>query len=369
MNKSLLAVALVAFSTASSAAVIYDKDGTNLSVVGRIQAVAYSGNYNKAGSDDSTLWNSSRFGLAGRTNVNDYFAVYGFADWDMADGCFRDSRTDARHLFVGTDFKKYGKLQFGKQLGSVYDVQNATDTFEETGIKLQSNSNRSRRPGTIRYMYQGYGVNFSASYQTAADNVPILNDGYKRSVKSGYSVGIGYTFENIVFGPLSFKTAYEQINGQKDGDRVDATLPEVRKGFGSTDLDNMKHVAASIAWGKQQEGLYFGTLFENYDLSYENSHDLKIKGIELVCGYAFESGFVTTIGYNLVDKKTKDFGVDSPSTMTRRIPVIVRFKATPNAEFWTEVEFDANSSDNTNNEKKTHNNKDTLFAAGARYWF
>ena len=66
MNKSLLAIALVAFSTASSAAVIYDKDGTNLSVVGRIQAVAYSGNYNKAGSDDSTLWNSSRFGLAGR---------------------------------------------------------------------------------------------------------------------------------------------------------------------------------------------------------------------------------------------------------------------------------------------------------------
>ena len=107
MNKSLLAVALVAFSTASSAAVIYDKDGTNLSVIGRIQSVAYSGNYNKAGSDDSTLWNSSRFGLAGRTNVNDYFAVYGFADWDMADGCFRDSRTDARHMYVGTDFKKY----------------------------------------------------------------------------------------------------------------------------------------------------------------------------------------------------------------------------------------------------------------------
>ena len=54
MNKSLLAIALVAISTASSAAVIYDKDGTNLSVFGRIQAVAYSGNYNKAGSDDST---------------------------------------------------------------------------------------------------------------------------------------------------------------------------------------------------------------------------------------------------------------------------------------------------------------------------
>ena len=59
----------------------------------------------------------------------------------------------------------------------------------------------------------------------------------------------------------------------------------------------------------------------------------------------------------------------SPSYIQRRVPVIANYQVAPTFKVWVEAEFDANSSDNANNEKKTHNNKDTLFAAGARYVF
>ena len=51
MKKSLLALAVVfaASSATASAATVYDKDGTTLTVGGRFQSVFYNGYYKKAG--------------------------------------------------------------------------------------------------------------------------------------------------------------------------------------------------------------------------------------------------------------------------------------------------------------------------------
>ena len=49
MKKSLLALAVLAVATSATAATVYDKDGTSLKVGGRVQAIAYNGNFGKAG--------------------------------------------------------------------------------------------------------------------------------------------------------------------------------------------------------------------------------------------------------------------------------------------------------------------------------
>lgn len=47
MKKTLLALAALASASMANAATVYDKDGTQLAIGGRIQAVVYNGNYKK----------------------------------------------------------------------------------------------------------------------------------------------------------------------------------------------------------------------------------------------------------------------------------------------------------------------------------
>ena len=88
MKKSLVstAVLLVIVSAASNAATVYDKDGTALSIGGRVQSVLFNGHDNYAGDHDSSLVNSSRLSIAGETKVLDWVSTFAFSEWDMADG-------------------------------------------------------------------------------------------------------------------------------------------------------------------------------------------------------------------------------------------------------------------------------------------
>ena len=148
MKKSLLALAVLAVATSATAATVYDKDGTSLKVGGRVQAIAYNGNFGKASEDDSTLKNSARFNVAGTTKVNDAVSVFAFTEWEASNGDDTDNFV-TRDQYVGADFGAFGKVQAGKSLNSIYDVQAATDVFEETGALVQGDTNGNRRTGTL----------------------------------------------------------------------------------------------------------------------------------------------------------------------------------------------------------------------------
>ena len=178
MKKSLLALAVLAVATSATAATVYDKDGTSLKVGGRVQAVAYNGNYDKAGEDDASLKNSARFNVVGTTKVNDAVSVFAFSEWDASDGNNEnsDSNFSTRDQYVGADFGVFGKVQAGKSLNSIYDVQAVTDVFEYVGsAQVQGDTNGNRRPGTVRYIYDNNGLYAAASFQVAQDKVTVLD--------------------------------------------------------------------------------------------------------------------------------------------------------------------------------------------------
>ena len=374
MKKSLLALAVLAVATSATAATVYDKDGTSLKVGGRVQAIAYNGNFGKAGEDDSTLKNSARFNVAGTTKVNDAVSVFAFTEWEASNGDDTDNFV-TRDQYVGADFGAFGKVQAGKSLNSIYDVQAATDVFEETGALVQGDTNGNRRPGTIRYIYDNNGLYASASLQVAQDKVTVLDQ--KLDVENGFGLGLGYTFDNVVFGPLSVKAAYDYVRAQDDyfssledsDGNIRSILP----------IQNFKNTAFSVAWGSDT-GFYFAGLFNTYKLNYNNAfydNNLnareKVKGVELVAGYGFDNGVSLTIGYDVKDSKFKSTNFTGASYIQRRVPVIANYQIAPTFKVWVEAEFDANSSDNVNNSRDIrsvdHNAKDTLVAAGARYVF
>lgn len=369
MNKVIISIScvLAATSATASAATVYDKDGTTLTVGGRVQSVFYNGFYKKAGYKDASLVNSSRFSVAGNTKVNDYLSVLAFSEWDMADGNKQTGdNLKSREQYVGADFGSFGKLIAGKTLDSTRQVMATTDIFEYVDVQNDTGINADRRNGLFRYDYNNNGLFASVTYETASDNQTIF--GQKFDVQNGYAVALGYTFDNVVFGPLSIKAGFNFIDGQKDKfDGVDFTKR----------IDNAKNFATSIAWGSSSDGLYLAALYYSQKVDYQQSNATGVtanglkdnfdrKGYEFTAGYGFDNGIGVYTGYQAQQLKFKYYGyTEKDNYDLRRVPVQVKYTYNPNFKVWAEAEFDANSDDKYDSAEL----RSTEFNVGARYTF
>ena len=372
MKKSLLALAVVAAATSANAATVYDKDGTSLAVGGRVQAVVYNGNAAGIAENDAGLVNSARLNIAGSTKINDSVSVFAFSEWNMADGntsgqSWGDS-INTREQYVGADYGDFGKILGGKTYDAANAVLAATDVFEDFGARLQGSINGDRRTGMFRYVYDNNGIFGSVSYQTAADGSSVA--GNNADVEGGFAAAAGYTFDNVVFGPLSFKAGYSYIKGQNDFSK---TIVQFEN---SETFDNFKVISASIAWGSTDNGLYIGALYNtqrvkqraNDFVPSNSSNSDKKKGYEFVVGYTFDNGIGAFTGYNFVDVKTKKGSINSDSEIYRRVPVYVNYAINDNFNIWGEAEFDANSTTEKDH-KAQYGETGTMLSAGARYTF
>ncbi|WP_406031102.1 porin [Succinivibrio sp.] len=350
MKKSLLALAVAFAATNASAVTVYDKDNTSFAVGGRVQSVVYNGAYDKAGDHDAGLVNSARLNLSGNTKINDYVSVFAFSEWNMADGNKEDKaatgdKINTRDQYVGADFGSFGKVLAGKAFDALYAVQAATDVFEDTAC-IDNATAADRRTGMFRYVYDNNGFFASASYNTASDEALVAGD--KLDVEQGYAASAGYTFDNVVFGPLAFKGGYSYVEGQDDK---------------FNNFKDFENTAFSVTWGSLDSGLYLAALYNAHNTTYVPQFKECTKGYELVAGYAFDFGLTVLTGYEVSDTKYKDInsGWVSPSTLVRRVPVLVNYQVAPSFNIWTEAEFDANSD--------SYEDRGTKFSAGARYTF
>ena len=372
MKKSLLALAVVAAATSANAATVYDKDGTSLAVGGRVQSVVYNGNADAAeiAEKDAGLVNSARLNIAGSTKINDSVSVFAFSEWNMADGnkSATGDNINTREQYVGADYGDFGKILGGKTYDAANAVLAATDVFEDFGARLQGSINGDRRTGMFRYVYDNNGIFGSVSYQTAADGSSVA--GNKADVEGGFAAAAGYTFDNVVFGPLSFKAGYSYVKGQDDFSK---TIGQFEN---SETFDNFKVISASIAWGSTDNGLYIGALYNtqrvkqraNDFVPSNSSNSDKKKGYEFVVGYTFDNGIGAFTGYNFVDVKTKEGSINSDSEIYRRVPVYVNYAINDNFNIWGEAEFDANSTTEKDH-KAQYGETGTMLSAGARYTF
>ena len=374
MKKSLLALAVVAAATSANAATVYDKDGTSLAVGGRVQAVVYNGNAAGIAENDAGLVNSARLNIAGSTKINDSVSVFAFSEWNMADGntsgqSWGDS-INTREQYVGADYGDFGKILGGKTYDAANAVLAATDVFEDFGARLQGSINSDRRTGMFRYVYDNNGIFGSVSYQTAADGSSVA--GNNADVEGGFAAAAGYTFDNVVFGPLSFKAGYSYIKGQNDFSK---TIVQFEN---SETFDNFKVISASIAWGSTDNGLYIGALYNtqrvkqraNDFVPSNSSNSDKKKGYEFVVGYTFDNGIGAFTGYNFVDQKYKVGSINHGTATIRRVPVYVNYAINGNFNIWGEAEFDANSSTTKDGQRQYPEfETGTMLSAGARYTF
>jgi len=358
MKKTVLGIAVITSSLCAQAATVYDKDSTSLDLGGRVQSVLYSNKHNKAGNNDSSIENTARFSVGGKTKLNDYISGFGFAEWDMEDG---KNEVTAREQYVGADFNDYGKLYAGKTYDAVKHVIVATDVFEDDGCLAQPESD-DFRSGTLKYEYDNHGIYASASLQTAADNQPVYGEDEKMNVDSGFALSAGYTFDDVLFGPLSFNLGYSYIRLQND----EGYRPQ---GPYDNYVDNGRNIAASVAWGSTDSGPYLAALYTDKKWNFSANSYGYTKGYELVAGYGFDNGISAFIGFESSYNTVKDStGYKYPNLITRTVPVYVNYSANENFNIWAEARFAGGSTPKFMNDYY-HNDMGSLFSVGARYTF
>jgi len=379
MKKSLLALAVVAVAASANAATVYDKDGTSLYLDGRVQSVFYNGNHGTAGKNDSSIQNSGRFGIGGKTQITDWVAGLGYAQWDVANGS-KDEGFTARDQYVGADFGEFGKVLAGRMLDSTYYAENVTDHYEDAAGTVQGKFNGARRGGQLQYVYDNYGFYAQLGAQTAQDSARLIDADvvvngttYKKDTKfavdSGFNGALGYTFDDVLFGPLSFRAGYSYVKGQSGSDIT---------GENGTGFDNFKHANAGIAWGNLDSGFYAAALYEYAKLNgvgqangVTTDNNWKNKGFELAVGYAFDNGVSALLGYEVSTvESTYTDGKDKAKI--KRVPLFVNYKINSNFNVWGEVGFNAGSDDRDEVAKVTGSSKKTdraVWSLGARYTF
>ena len=376
MKKSLLALVIAACASQSvMAATVYDKDGTSLKVGGRVQAVLYKGGSDgkMAGEKDSTLENSARFNIEGKTKVNDNLKPFAKAEWDMADSSTRaGDKVQSRDMFVGVNFGDFGKLQLGRYKSNQAWVTKTTDVFDDFGCLAQSNDD-SRNSGRIDYEFSRAGFDAKIGYVTAVDSFKIVGNDAKTfngvefksvAIDHAFSLATGYTFDNVAFGPLSLRAGYEQIVGQEGDDLKAKSVVKAETGF--EDFDKTSAYSLGASWGSDV-GFYTGLSFENKKYQFNNDiDDVKTQALEFVVGYGFDFGLSLIAGYNQV--KIKDYFKDDVTL--KYLPVYANYKLNPNFNIWSEARFNLTSDDDLKTSKLKDKNTDgTYFSVGARYTF
>ena len=391
MKKSFLALAVAALAATSiastaSATTVYDKDGTSLSVFGRVQTVFYSDKQSGVSNEEASINASARLGVDLRTQITSGIAAFARAEWDAADGNnIEDGKSDdhfkTRYLWVGLDFGQAGSLKVGKFEPAIKYAISQTDIFDDFGCAGLA-GNDDKREGVVQYQWSGFGFDAIASYVFAKDGEHI--DGAygleeTADMKNTISLAVGYTSPDVVFGPIAVRAGYEHGNFNDAGSNqaysvsFNAQGQKIKTDLGF-DYDDYDAFAVGVSWGSLDLGPYVAAVYQQREFSSTSTIDEKVSGYEFAVGYSFANGVTARAGYN---SKTIELDGDS-DVDAATVPVYVNWQINPQFNVWAEARFDASTDDS---EKADGKNFDVasnyvetgygenVFSAGMRYVF
>lgn len=394
MKKSFLALAVAALAATSiastaSATTVYDKDGTSLSVFGRVQTVFYSDKASGVSGEESTIKANGRLGVDLRSQINSGIAAFARAEWDVADSDGKDN-FDARYLWVGLDFGQMGSLKVGRFEPAIKYAISQTDIYDDWGCSGLL-GNDDKREGVVQYQWSGYGFDAIASYVFAKDGEHI--DGAygveeTANMKNTVSLAVGYTSPDVVFGPIAVRAGYEHgtfndaggnqayvVSFNNAGEKIKTGLPLA--------YDDYDAFAVGVSWGSLDLGPYVAAVYQQREFSTTkvsgapegtSTPDQKVSGYEFAVGYSFANGVTARTGYN-----SKTVEVDGGSDVdAATVPVYVNWQINPQFNVWAEARFDASTDDSKDADGKNFDAGtnfveagygENVYSAGMRYSF
>ena len=209
IKKSLTVIAgglLVA--NVASATELYNQNGTTFSVGGYLKIGYQSSAKDLDGKMGNVngKYNNTRINFGGTRTINDDLTAFGKVEWKVnlfdkaGDVSMNNSEgvVTNRLGYVGLDHKSFGKITFGKQWGTYYNVASFTDLYEITGNEATgvygSAQNgdggfigTGRAGSALKYDVKMGSTELSAQYQ--AQETASSVDSFKGYIERKYSFG------------------------------------------------------------------------------------------------------------------------------------------------------------------------------------
>ncbi|MFO7456460.1 outer membrane phosphoporin protein E [Haemophilus influenzae] len=310
MKKTLAALIVGAFAaSAANAAVVYNNEGTNVELGGRLSVIAEQSN---STADDQkqqhgALRNQgSRFHIKATHNFGDGFYAQGYLETrfvtkasENGSDNFGDITTKYAYVTLGN--KAFGEVKLGRAKTIADGITSAED--KEYGV-IKNSKYIPTNGNTIGYTFKGIdGLVLGANYLLAQERYE--EEVNPQKISNGVQVGAKYDANNIIAGIAYGRTNYREntigIPGLGKKQQVNGALSTL--GYRFSDLGLLVSLDSGYAKTKNYKAKHEKRYFVSPGFQYELMEDTNVYG-----NFKYER--------NSVDqgKKTREhavlFGVD-----------------------------------------------------------
>jgi outer membrane pore protein F len=377
MKKTILAVITSSLlATAANAAVVYDKDGQQVDVYGRMQYEAGQ-MYNKANGDVDNFGGTSlaRMGFNGKWATDYDVSLIGKLEWQLvseanktSDGNGDDSDTtniSSRYAWLGFDFGNGVQLTFGHIEGTYAELSDVTDVYN-TYSGWVENQLQSRWDDSIKLTYNADGWDVRAAYSaddankedtydadestTAATN---LTNKYGTAItdvkqEALYGASVGYTFQIDDVQSIKPVLAYQVSSGKVNDGAQNYDIGQFGLGIGYT-----------------YDAFYLGTTYGQVRYSVDDLATEKDTVFAVTTTYKVLPEWTLIAGFGQVDphNAAEDGLTGKPTGAWGKYYVLgTQYDFTPKAKAYFEYKY--NDADASNGAKEDNN-----YTVGMQYNF
>ncbi|HHF4349830.1 TPA: porin [Haemophilus influenzae] len=292
MKKTLAALIVGAFAaSAANAAVVYNNEGTNVELGGRLSIIAEQSNstIKDQKQQHGALRNqSSRFHIKATHNFGDGFYAQGYLETRLVSDQSGIESDDFGHIITKYAYVTLGNKAFGEvKLGRAKTIADGITSAEDKEYGVLNNSKYIPINGnTVGYTFKGIdGLVLGANYLLAQERRKYAGAGagpgevYPQKISNGVQVGAKYDANNIIAGIAYGRTNYrESIHEQDLGKKQQVNGALSTLGYRFSDLGLLVSLDSGYAKTKNYKDKHEKHYFVSPGFQYELMEDTNVYG-------------------------------------------------------------------------------------------
>lgn len=285
--KYYLIMPLFLVISATDAAVIYNKNENKVDLYGKISPRRYSSN--NVGQDGDKTY--IHVGVKAETKITD--GLIGYSRWERElkannpEGSNQGDKT--RYAFAGLRSKHFGSLDYGRNLGVLYDIGGWTDMLPEFGSDTWTQNDvfmAKRTTGVLTWRSTDFfnridGLNVALQYQGKNEN---NREDIRKQNGDGLGSAITYSYGDFSVG-LTYAASGRTSQQKESSEPLNAKGDKAEAWGTGLKYDNGQ-IYAAMVYSETHNMTTFGNYISN-----------KTKNIETVLQYQFDNGFRPSIAY------------------------------------------------------------------------
>ncbi|HHF0978194.1 TPA: porin [Haemophilus influenzae] len=293
MKKTLAALIVGAFAaSAANAAVVYNNEGTNVELDGRLSIIAEQSNstIKDQKQQHGALRNQdSRFHIKATHNFGDGFYAQGYLETRLVSAQSGTESDNFGHIITKYAYVTLGNKALGEvKLGRAKTIADGITSAEDKEYGVLNNSKYIPTDGnTVGYTFKGIdGLVLGANYLLAQDrhkytsSSGVAGEVYQQKISNGVQVGAKYDANNIIAGIAYGRTNYrEDIIDSSDSSKkqqVNGALSTL--GYRFSDLGLLVSLDSGYAKTKNYKAKHEKSYFVSPGFQYELMEDTNFYG-------------------------------------------------------------------------------------------